>query len=88
MIGCRGNCLVGWCFWETHILPSLVFLQSSIMAQQHLSLDMNRMFTFIMVTFTMVTIIITMLNRHKSYLEVVMIVVDSSRDGGSYKSWM
>ena len=63
------------------------------MAQQHISLDMNRMFTsimvtFIMVTFIMVTIIITMLNRHKSYLEVVMIVVDSSRDGGSYKSWM
>ena len=58
------------------------------MAQQHLSLDMNRMFTFIMVTIIMVTIIITVLNRHKSYLEVVMIVVDSSRDGGSYKSWM
>ena len=68
------------------------------MAQQHLSLDMNRMvtiifvtfimITFIIVTFIMVTIIITMLNRHKSYLEVVMIVVDSSRDGGSYKSWM
>ena len=58
------------------------------MAQQHLSLDMNRMFTFIMVTIIIVTIIITMLNRHKSYLEVVMIVVDSSRDGGSYKSWM
>ena len=58
------------------------------MAQQHLSLDMNRMFTFIRVSFIMVTIIIAILKRHKSYLEVVMIVVDSSRDGGSYKSWM
>ena len=64
------------------------------MTQQHLSLDMNRMVTIIMVTIIMLTfimvtfILVTMLNRYKSYLEVVMIVVDSSRDGGSYKSWM